>query len=137
MEYVIAFIAILAIYFLPAYFAFKRDHAYKNIILILNIFGFSGVTWIIAMIWAVYPSDKSIIDPVIGNVTGTSERNVGHTLGDVDLARKATAGGSGVSSSATDESAVNNIEKLAKLLETGAISRDEFEILKSKYIKQT
>lgn len=77
-----------AAYILPTIVAFTRGHAYKWIILILNVCGFFGVTWVVAMIWALFPSEKSLIDPVVGNVTGTGERNVGDTLGSVHYGRE-------------------------------------------------
>lgn len=80
---VLAFI----IAFVPAIIAFKRDHAYKWIILALCFFSATGILWLVAMIWAVWPADKSLADPVLGNVTGKGNRNVGHTLGEVSHAK--------------------------------------------------
>ena len=68
----------------PGIIANRRRHAYRNIIWALSIVGlFNGLTWIIAMIWAVWPTEKSIVDPIIGNVTGTGSRNVGDAAGSV------------------------------------------------------
>jgi len=39
--------------------------------------------WIIAFIWAAWPADKSLIDPIAGNVTGKGKRNAGDTVGSV------------------------------------------------------
>ena len=79
-----AIILAFVIAFVPAYIAFKREHAYKWIILVLCLFApAGGVTWIIALVWALWPADKSLIDPVVGNVTGTGVRNAGDTAGDV------------------------------------------------------
>ena len=78
------FLLILAVYFCPAIIAFKRRHAFKYVILGINIIGFVGILpWIIAFIWSVWPSDKSLLDPIAGNVTGKGKRNVGDTLGSV------------------------------------------------------
>lgn len=74
-------IVFLLLFFLPTIVAYNRNHAYKHIILVLNIFGFTGIIWIIAMIWAIFPSEKSLIDPIVGNVTGTGIRNAGDTIG--------------------------------------------------------
>jgi len=73
--------ALIALCLLPYLIARSRGHAYRNIILVLCIFGIFGVTWVIALIWAIYPSDKSLIDPVVGNPTGVGSRNTGDTLG--------------------------------------------------------
>ena len=40
-----------------------------------------GFPWLAAFIWAVWPSDKSLIDPIAGNVTGKGSRNSGDTFG--------------------------------------------------------
>ncbi len=77
----------IAICLLPYLIARSRGHAYRNIILILCIFGIFGVTWVIALIWAIYPSEKSLIDPVMGNPTGVGSRNAGDTLGAVAYGR--------------------------------------------------
>jgi len=54
------------------------------VILGLNVIGFAGVVpWVIAFMWAVWPNEKSLIDPIAGNVTGKGRRNTGDTLGSV------------------------------------------------------
>ena len=88
----------IAISFIPAVVAFKRNHAYKWIILVLCFFSPTVIIWLLAFVWAIWPADKSLADPVIGNVTGTGERNVGHTLGEVVNAKKTVE-----KQSATDE----------------------------------
>ena len=80
--------AFIAVCLLPYLIARKRGHAYRNIILVLCIFGIFGVPWVIALIWAIYPSEKSLIDPVMGNPTGVGHRNVGDTLGAVAYGRE-------------------------------------------------
>jgi hypothetical protein len=84
---------LLAVFFvalclLPYLIARRRGHAYRNIILVLCIFGFTGIAWVIALIWALYPSEKSLVDPVLGNATGTGVRNAGDTLGSVQYGRE-------------------------------------------------
>jgi hypothetical protein len=66
---------------LPAIIAFRRNHAYKWIILVLSLFAWTGVVWVAAFIWAVWPQEKSLIDPVLGSVTGLGKRNAGDTIG--------------------------------------------------------
>ena len=86
---ILALIAgIIALCLLPYLIARRRGHAYQNIILVLCIFGIAGITWVIALIWALYPSEQSLIDPVLGNPTGTGVRNVGDTLGAVAYGRE-------------------------------------------------
>ena len=77
-------VVVTAIIFVPAVIAFMRGHAYKWIILVLCFATYiTGVTWIVALVWAVWPANKSLADPVLGNVTGTGQRNTGDTLGSV------------------------------------------------------
>lgn len=79
-----AIVLLFVLAFVPAYIAFKREHAYKWIILVLCLFApMGGVTWIIALVWSLWPAEKSLIDPVVGNVTGTGVRNAGDTAGAV------------------------------------------------------
>lgn len=78
----------IAICLLPYLIARSRRHAYRNIILVLCIFGIFGVPWVIALIWAIYPSEQSLIDPVMGNPTGVGSRNAGDTLGAVAYGRE-------------------------------------------------
>lgn len=67
----------------PAFIAFARQHQYKWIILLLCLFGsWTGIVWLMALVWSAWPKNKSLIDPVVGNVTGTGSRNAGHTIGD-------------------------------------------------------
>ncbi|MGI6701814.1 MAG: superinfection immunity protein [Christensenellales bacterium] len=54
--------AILAvvIYFIPSYLAFKRKHPHKIALLLLNIFlGWTFLGYLIALVWALYPPNKS------------------------------------------------------------------------------
>jgi|GEM_PF-4843231 len=85
---IIAVAAIIALCLLPYLIARRRGHAYRNIILVLCIFGFTGIAWVIALIWALYPSEKSLIDPILGNATGAGVRNVGDTFGSVQYGRE-------------------------------------------------
>jgi len=79
----------LAAYFLPTIIAFKRKHSYKYVILGINIIGFVGIfPWIAAFIWAAWPADKSLIDPLAGNVTGMGKRNTGDTIGAIQYGKE-------------------------------------------------
>ena len=79
---IIVVILLLIIYFAPAIIAYKRNHAYKHVILGVNAIGFVGVLpWVAAFAWAAWPSNKSLIDPLAGNVTGKGKRNTGDTIG--------------------------------------------------------
>ena len=72
---------LLFVYFIPTFIALKRKHAYKWVILGINTFAIvGGVPWLVAFIWAVWPTNKSLFDPIAGNVTGKGTRNTGDTV---------------------------------------------------------
>ena len=80
---------LLAVYFIPTFIALKRRHAYKWVILGINTFGIAGgIPWLVAFIWAVWPSNKSLIDPIAGSVTGKGTRNTGDTIGSIEYGRE-------------------------------------------------
>ena len=89
MELIIIGIFLLAIYFIPTVIAFQRGHIYKWVILGINTFAIAaGVPWLAAFIWAVWPTNKSLIDPIAGNVTGKGIRNLRDTFGSMKDGRK-------------------------------------------------
>ena len=92
MESLLVFIIgliLLAVYFIPTFIALKRRHAYKWVILGINTFAIAGgIPWLIAFIWAVWPRNKSLIDPIAGNVTGKGTRNSGDTFGSIEYGRE-------------------------------------------------
>ncbi len=77
----------LLVLFVPFIIAIIRGHQYKWIIFVLCIFGFFGIPWIVALVWAIWPTEKSLADPVLGNPTGVGARNVGDTLGSVNFGK--------------------------------------------------
>ncbi len=74
------------LYFLPAIVGFLRRHRYRWVILVLNICGFTGIFWVVAFAWAVFPRDRSFLDPVLGNATGRGERTAGDVAGEAVFA---------------------------------------------------
>ena len=80
---------LLALYFIPTFIALQRRHSYKWVILGINTFAIAGgFPWLIAFIWAVWPENKSLIDPIAGNVTGKGTRNSGDTVGSLEYGRE-------------------------------------------------
>jgi len=116
---VIAFFAFFLL-IIPGIIASKRKHSYAGIIWVLAFLGsINGVTWVVAMIWAIWPQEKSLADPVLGNVTGTGSRNTGDVLGAVAV---------GVSDGKSSENDLRSRLKEAKqLLDEGVISPEEFQ----------
>ena len=89
MEFLIIGLFLLAIYFIPTFIAFYRRHTYKWVILGINTFAIAaGVPSLAAFIWAVWPTNKSLIDPIAGNVTGKGFRNSGETLGSIKYVKE-------------------------------------------------
>ena len=79
----------LFVYFIPTFIALKRKHAYKWVILSISTFAIAGgVPWLVAFIWAVWPTNKSLFDPIAGNVTGKGTRNSGDTVGSIEYGRE-------------------------------------------------
>ena len=86
---ILGLMASIFIIMIPYLIAKKRNHAYANIILVLSVLIFIGIIpWVIALIWALFPSDKSLIDPIIGNPTGIGRRNAGDTIGNVQYGKE-------------------------------------------------
>jgi hypothetical protein len=122
-------------YCLPTIIAFRRNHAYKWVIFAINLaLGASGLGWLIALVWAVYPQEKSLADPLLGNPTGTGTRNAGHTMGEFSASK---AQSDNHRASATEaSSALDALGKLAALAERGIISQEEFQVKKSALLSQ-
>jgi hypothetical protein len=81
----VIFLVVLAIfaYFLPFVIALVRGHRYKSVIFVLNLIGgWSGLGWVAAFIWAVWPSGGTVTDVVTHDPTGLSSRNLGTAAGE-------------------------------------------------------
>lgn len=108
------------IFWLPSKIAKKRGHAFTNMIQILNLAGiFTIITWFIAAAWALFPSEKSLIDPIVGNVTGLGRRNVGDSIGAVKHGINRGRG--------TESNTDNQIDNLIDMHSKGLISDEEFK----------
>ena len=89
LVFLIIGLILLAVYFIPTFIALKRRHDYKWVILGINTFAIAGgIPWLVAFIWAVWPINKSLIDPIAGNVTGKGTRNSGDTVGSIVYGRE-------------------------------------------------
>lgn len=68
-------VLVVCIYMLPAIIAVFRGHQFKWVITVLTLFSaWSGVGYIIAFVWAVWPKKTSLLDPLLGDPTA----NDGH-----------------------------------------------------------
>lgn len=139
---VIALVALL-VYFTPAFIAFYRGHEYRWVILGINLFG--GVTvilWLLAFVWAVFPSNRTFADTVLGSATGKGERNIGDAVGaslfgvQRGYERETRERGDPyfpLSDTSNDmASRVAMLERLQGLRQNGALSEAEFEDAKHK-----
>jgi hypothetical protein len=83
---IVQLVLMLTFYLVPSIVAYRRGHHYRHVILAVNVIGgTTGIGWAVAMVWAAWPVDKSLADPVLGNVTGKGYRNAGDTLGAVSF----------------------------------------------------
>ena len=128
--YIILAVVVIALYFVPTIIAYRRDHGYKGIILAINlVLGASGLGYLVALVWAIWPQEKSILDPVLGNPTGLGVRNVGDTFG----SKKAGE----VRGEVQEKDMTTEIEKIAKLLKEGHLTREEYDSMKKKIIRES
>jgi hypothetical protein len=127
----IALVVLYSIFWFPSAIAKRRGHAYVSLIQVLNIAGlFTVVTWFIALAWAIFPSEKSLIDPVVGNPTGLGRRNAGDTIG---AAKQGSNRGQKFEKNTDKE-----LDALIDMRTKGLISDEEFarkkrEILQREY----
>jgi len=55
----IVIVILLAIYFLPAIIALKRDKRNQNAILLLNLFlGWTFIGWVVALVWSAMAEEE-------------------------------------------------------------------------------
>lgn len=55
---------------IPFFIAQSRKHKYKWIIFILCLFTMSGIAWIVALVWSLWPQNDAAINPITKDVTG-------------------------------------------------------------------
>jgi hypothetical protein len=128
-------IVALPVFFAPSIIAYRRKHAYFGVIVGLNIFGFTGILWLVAFIWAVFPSNKSLIDPILGNVTGTGVRNTGDTVGAIkygvhrgeEQERKADFDANPLISGNAESVLADSLARIEKLYSEKIISNEEYK----------
>ncbi len=123
LVFVLIILAVAFLYALPTFIAFYRSHEYRWIIFAINVVvGATGLGWLVAFVWAIYPENKSLADPLLGNPTGLNSRNVGHTVGEVQAAADQSR-----DKQMGTATALEALDRLATLAERGVITPDEFE----------
>lgn len=141
---IVGLIVALPIYFIPAIIAYRRKHAYFGVIVGMNIFGFTGLLWLAAFIWAVFPSNKSLIDPFLGNVTGTGVRNTGDTVGAIkygvqrgeEQERKNTSDSTPQSSVNAESVLADSLARIDKLQTDKIINAEEYARMRSGILEK-
>ena len=144
---IILCLALFAFYWLPFIIAYKREHEYVWIIFAINLaLAWTGLFWAGALIWALYPNNKTLLDPAVGSVTGKGYRNAGDTIGEAQYGRargldeelKKDQVRKGLPVEITPEpktitiDKIEVLERLQKLRDAGTISDEQFEKEKNK-----
>ena len=128
----------ISIYLVPTVIAFQRNHVYRFVILAINLFlGLTGVGWIMALIWSIWPSERSLADPILGNVTGIGLRNVGDTIGSVNagVVRGEVEERSRKLATASNVDDINSqLRKFAGLRDEGILTNEEFDAKKRQLL---
>lgn len=123
---------LLFVYSLPTFIAFRRGHEYKWIIFAINVvLGASGLGWLIAFVWAIWPTTKSLADPVLGNPTGNG-RNVGHTWGEIHASASAATQGNAAHQG--PQQGLDALDRLGALAQKGVLTAEEFEKKKAEIL---
>jgi len=109
----------LVVYFLPTIIALWRKHHYKWVIFAINfIFGLTGVGYLVALIWAVWPKQTAVFDVVTNDPTTNSPEAGQKIYGQMGTNVRAF------------QNAKNNddelLRRLAKLRNDGVISEEDF-----------
>lgn len=133
----------VSLYFIPTIVAFSREHDYRWVICVLNIAGgWTLVLWVAALVWAVYPANKTFADPLVGSATGLGIRNTGDAFGEAEFGRERGYRTAQFSSPAVvppprdrQGSVIDALERLQKLRDNGVLTQDEFEIQKREILK--
>lgn len=67
--WILVVVAMIVLYFLPGIIAYKRAHANKEIILLLNfILGWTFLGWVGCLVWSLIDIDGSKTSNIFGNV---------------------------------------------------------------------
>lgn len=115
-EYKLPIAAMVAFYLLPAWIAWGRSHPSRGSIIAMNVLlGWTGVFWVWALIWSLGSKHKTAI---IVSADGQP----------VPAATNQTT-------SSVSKSTADRIAELKAMLDSGTISKTEFELLKAEAFK--
>lgn len=114
------------VYIIPTIIALIKRHKYKWVIFAINILaGWTGIAWIVALVWAVWPERTMLIDP-LGDPSGKGglPSEAGKRVADFK--------------NNADPNNTKKEERLLKLFELkqkGAITEEEYIRMKSEIFK--
>jgi hypothetical protein len=115
-ELLIIVIPFLVLYFLPSFIALSRKKNNRTAIILLNFFlGWTFIGWIVSLVWACTTNNESQTI-VVNNNSYSKEEN------DTDLQKN------------DFDEKLNSLQKLKDLLDSGVLSKEEFEQQKSKIL---
>lgn len=123
----VTFILIVLIAFLPSIIAFKKEHPNRWLILAINGFlgPIGGIGWLLALVWSLRAVHKS---PLSATGEGSDGGESGLNLF-VNDERKIRVVGGGIT-------VAEELSTLKDLLDSGAISQDEFASLKTNVLSK-
>lgn len=81
--------------------------------------GWTLFGWLAAAVWAVWPGERALAEPLIGNPSGTGRR----TLSDVISSGNSAE----IQGGRLDDVALDRLRRLVALRDAGALSLDEFQ----------
>jgi len=128
----------LAVYFIPIIIAFRRNHHYKWVICGINIiFGLTGIGYLIAFVWAVWPQKTAFLDVITNDPTTNSaeagQKIYGQMGANVGAYKEARDRGTAVTPPTTSSSSKASIpdyhdelRNLANLRTEGIITEEDF-----------
>lgn len=121
--------ALIVFYFAPTVLAFGRGHAYRWVIAAVNLVaGWTLMGWLICCVWAVWPRERALAEPLIGNPTGTGSRTLGQVVGEGQADAEAHVQARlQATQNAFDEGTMDRIRRLVVLRDSGALSAEEFK----------
>ncbi|MEI8315436.1 MAG: superinfection immunity protein [Verrucomicrobiota bacterium] len=127
----IVVVIVLGIYLLPSIIAFRRKHHYRFIILGINVvMGLTGIGYLAAFVWAVWPSQTSVIDPLVASPTSTrveEGKQIYGRWGEYKKAFQSSSTPPPLPVPPSHEDCDQQLRTLAKLKEDGIISAEEFD----------
>ncbi len=123
-------IIIALLFFMPTIIAFFRNHHYKYVIMGINtILGFTGIGYLFAFVWSVWPRKTAFFDVIANDPTTNSSEDGEKIYSQL---------GSNINSLRGADNTIKNekffyeeeIRRLAALKNEGLISDQEYEKIK-------